>query len=97
VSLHVRTVLEQCYSQNASNHDVQVLLVSFADQAEIRSDFDIFCKKKGIEDAIRIELVPQDFYNPLAPIIQTIKILLKRIDKTIEDLANILDLEQFEK
>jgi diguanylate cyclase (GGDEF)-like protein len=97
VSLHIRKVLEQCYGLNAAHHDVQVITVSFADQAEVRSDFDTFCKKKGVNDPIRIELTPNDSFSPIVPVLYIIKALLKRNNIPVEDVSKILSLEQYEK
>lgn len=97
MSQHIRRILEQCYSLNAKHHDLQTMVVSFSDQAEVRSDFETFCKQKGFEKSIRIELTPFDVYAPLAPIVYIIKALLAQQNLPIDAIANILHLEQYEK
>ncbi len=97
MSLHIRRTLEQAYTVNAQNHEPQIVMVSFADQSEVRSDFDIFCHKKGIEHPIRIQLVPDDLYSPLSPVLYIINELLKRLEIPIDKVADLLKLEQFEK
>ncbi|MEE1340514.1 MAG: tetratricopeptide repeat-containing diguanylate cyclase [Succinivibrionaceae bacterium] len=97
MSKHIRKVLEQSFLLNKSNHDTQIVSVSFADQAEVRSDFDILCNKKGINNPIKIQLTPASYYYPFAPIIQIIVELLKRQGKDFSYISDILSLNLYEK
>jgi len=97
VSLHVRRVMEQCYAANIQNHKSQVIMVSFADQAEVRRDFDIFCQQKGIDHPVRLQLTPDDIYSPLSPVLYVINELLRRHSIPLEQVAEMLKLEQYEK
>ena len=97
MSLHVRRVMEQCYAANIQNHKSQVIMVSFADQAEVRRDFDIFCQQKGIDHPVRLQLTPDDIYSPLSPVLYVINELLRRHSIPLEQVAEMLKLEQYEK
>lgn len=97
MSTHIRTVLERCYLQNANRRNLDLIMISFGDQAEIRSDFDIFCQKKGMDNPIRIVLTPNDYFYPLAPVMYVIREILNRRRISLENIADILNLEPFEK
>ncbi len=97
MSKQVRAALEQSYAENKVKNNLQITAVSFSDQAEVRADFDIFCKRKGVTDPILIQLTPFDYYSPLCPILYIIKILLKRTNIKFDELPGILGLEQFER
>lgn len=96
MSAHIRTVLERSYQQNANTKKLDLVMISFCDQAEIRSDFDIFCQKKGVERPIRIVLTPNDYFYPLAPVMYTIREILNQRRIPLEQIADILNLEVFE-
>ncbi|MGN1393402.1 MAG: GGDEF domain-containing protein [Succinivibrionaceae bacterium] len=97
MSLEIRSCLERTYIRGRENKTLQTICISFSNQSEVRRDFDIFCNKKGITNAYRIDLTPNDYYYPLAPIIYIIKELMKNNKLTINDFYESLNLAPFEK
>ena len=96
MSLHIRRTLEQAYLQNLKNRDIQVITVSLEDQAEVRNDFNILCKKKGISNPIRIQLTPEDYFAPLSPILYIINELLSRNGIELTQVSKLLKLGKYE-